>query len=511
MRLSKKLKEKTKNMSISSKLKLISSVTLIIPLTLSIICCTIIFLTFVTGEYPLIINMLEPVENTNYAYTACEYIYENFKKEIVENDNEDIRSLFLNNAPYEQGVVYLQVTKNNELIYHTTSYEKPENFEELYSYVDNDLEKIYTIIDGHIIFRITIEHNNNKYDLFAHGPVRTFYPYEKTSEFYVGFLFTNFMFILFVAVSVMFLSKILNRSIFKRVEYSLNLLSDGVTKLSEGELDYKIIYNRNDEFKPICDSFNSMADKLKESINLIEEKDNNQRAIILGITHDIFSPLTSIKAYVEGLQSGIAKTTDMQKKYLDIINAKTDQIEKTISQMLLYTKIKDESIAINKVKTELGKYIKDFVENNKTDYLFKKTIINIKRCDFALISADSALLSRALVNIIDNSKKHSDKDVCIVEIELIKSYDHCTLIISDNGPGVADNDLEKLFETFYICDKARQNHGKSNGIGLSIVSNIVKKVHNGSIKAENNEPCGLKIIIELPTLQENSNEQNFNN
>ena len=65
--------------------------------------------------------MLEPVENTNYAYTACEYIYENFKKEIVENDNEDIRSLFLNNAPYEQGVVYLQVTKNNELICSSTA------------------------------------------------------------------------------------------------------------------------------------------------------------------------------------------------------------------------------------------------------------------------------------------------------------------------------------------------------------------------------------------------------
>ena len=502
MKIYEKYKSNIKDMTISAKLKLISSVTLIIPLSLSIICCTIIFMTFVTGEYPLIINMIEPVENTHYAYTACEYIYENFKKEIVENNNDDITDLFLTDTPYEQGVVYLQVAKNEEIIFRTTSYEKPENFDELYSYVDNSLEKVYAIVDNHILFRITINHNDDVYNLFAHGPVRKFYPYEKTTEFYVSLLFTNFIFIVIVAIAVMIISKILNRAIFNRVEYSLGLLSDGVSRLSDGDLKFRISYDRNDEFRPICDDFNYMADRLEESIQLIQEKDNNQRAIILGISHDIFSPLTSIKAYVEGLQSGIAQSTEMQSKYLEIINSKTEQIEKTVSQILLYAKIKDESVSINKTKFDFATFIKSYIEYNKTDYSLKNVNMNLLRTDSAYIYADKELLSRVLTNIIENSRKYSDKEICEIDIELLKSVDKCTLIISDNGPGVEENELDKLFDMFYICDKARQNPDKSNGIGLSIVKNIITRVHNGIIKAENNSTGGLKISIVLPTEKE---------
>lgn len=499
MKIYEKYKSNIKDMTISAKLKLISSVTLVIPLSLSIICCTIIFMTFVTGEYPLIINMLEPIENTHYSYEACEYIYENFKKEITENNNDDITELFLNDSPYEQGVVYLQVTKNDELIFKTTSYEKPENFEELYSYVDNSLEKVYAVVDNHIIFRITIEHNDDLYNLFAHGPVRKFYPYEKTTEFYVSLLFTNFMFIVIVVIGVLIISKFLNKAIFKRVEYSLGLLSDGVTRLSEGDLQFRISYDRNDEFKPICNSFNYMADKLEESINLIQEKDNNQRAIFLGISHDIFSPLTSIKAYVEGLQSGIAKSTEMQNKYLDIINTKAEQIERTVSQILLYAKIKENNVQICKTKIDLSVFITDFLNYNRTDFELKNININVSRLDSSCINADKDLLARALTNIIENSRKYSDKKVCSVDIELLKSENKCTLILSDDGPGVAESEKEKVFEMFYICDKARQNPAKSNGIGLSIVKNIITLVHKGTIKAENKCNGGLKISIELPT------------
>lgn len=499
MKIYEKYKSNIKDMTISAKLKLISSVTLFIPLSLSIICCTIIFMTFVTGEYPLLINMLEPIENTHYSYEACEYIYENFKKEITENNNDDITELFLNDSPYEQGVVYLQVTKNDELIFKTTSYEKPENFEELCSYVDNSLEKVYAVVDNHIIFRITIEHNDDLYNLFAHGPVRKFYPYEKTTEFYVSLLFTNFMFIVIVVIGVLIISKFLNKAIFKRVEYSLGLLSDGVTRLSEGDLQFRISYDRNDEFKPICNSFNYMADKLEESINLIQEKDNNQRAIFLGISHDIFSPLTSIKAYVEGLQSGIAKSTEMQNKYLDIINTKAEQIERTVSQILLYAKIKENNVQICKAKIDLSVFITDFLNYNRTDFELKNININVSRLDSSYINADKDLLARALTNIIENSRKYSDKNVCNVDIELLKSENKCTLILSDDGPGVAESEKEKVFEMFYICDKARQNPAKSNGIGLSIVKNIITSVHKGTIKAENKCNGGLKISIELPT------------
>lgn len=503
MKLFKKIKNKMRNLSISKKLRLISSLTLVIPLTLSAICCAIIYLTFITGDYPIIVQTIESSQNTNYSYSAFEYICENYEKLIIKSDDDDISKLFNDTlGANEQGVVYLQVTKNDELIYHTSSYEKPENFDNLYSLVDNECKKMYTVVDENIIFRYTLTNDGNNYIIFATGPVRTFHPYEKTVDFYIGLIKTNSIIIFAVFVGVFILSKILTDTVFKRVTYSLNILSDGVQKISSGDLDYRIIYTRNDEFKPICESFNEMAMRLKTLVETIRKQDNNQKEIILGISHDVFSPLTSIKAYVEGLQAGVATTKEMQNKYLEIINKKADQIEKTVSEMLFYSKIERNVLKYNKTNINLEKFINTYIDDNYSDYAIKNIQIKNITCESALICADTDLLSRAITNIIDNSGKYSNKPVCHVDLSVENFGDVCRLTISDDGPGVPQEDIDNLFDMFYTVDKARQNPAKSNGIGLSIVNNIICKVHCGKVKAINKPQGGLSVIIEFPIVKE---------
>lgn len=503
MKAFKKLKNKIHEMNISTKLRLISSLTLLIPLALSVVCCLIIYLSFGTNEYINIINMFEPVENTRYSYSAFEYIYTAFKEQIEKDGEFKIEKLYFGQLQEEQGDVYLQVQKNGQQIFQTHTREKPENFDELYSFVSNDLEKVYTIINDNILFRITVYHDADEYILFAQGPVRQFYPYEKTASFYWGFLMTNFIIIIAVIIAVLILSKILTNAVFKRVEYSLDILTDGVQKISGGDLDYRIKYDRKDEFYPVCDNFNKMAGRLEESVELIKKQEKQQKEVILGISHDIFSPLTSIKAYVEGLLSGVATTKAMQEKYLDVINKKAEQIERTVSEMLFYSKTESKKLQTSKEKLDISNFIKKFVELNENDYAMKNIRMNISKCEKSIIDADADLLKRVLTNIIDNSGKYSYKPVCHVDISLENLSDKCRLVLSDDGPGVPAMDVDNLFEMFYTVDKARQNPGKSNGIGLSIVSNIIVKVHGGTVKAENKAEGGLSVIIEIPTVKEN--------
>lgn len=493
---------KTNNMTIRGKLKLISALTLAAPILLAVICIAIIYLTFFTGDYLQIVGMIEPVDNSALAYSAFEYIDSSFRKQLSKNKDENLWDIAPDYINEENGVVYLQVTKNSELIFNTESYEKPENFDDLCKKVDNDQEKFFCIADGNIIFRTTINENNSVYEVIGIGKVRKVNLYERNPDFYFGLFRTNLIFIFVVIIIVYFISKILTKLVFDRVEYSLNILAEGVTRIGNGDLNYRIKYDRDDEFTPICDSFNHMADELKLSIENSQKQENSRKELLMNVSHDIFSPLTSIKAYVEGIQSGIASSPQLQEKYLNIIKSKTEQIERLMSELLFYSKLEYGDAYSATEKIELDEFINEFVESSDSEYALKNIQLSVQENEKTVINADKNLLSRLFSNIIDNSGKYSNKPICHVKISLKNSGEYCVLKMSDDGPGVSQACIGHIFEVFYRSDIARQQTAKGSGIGLSIVNNIVTKSLSGSITAENLPEGGLCITIKLPTVKE---------
>ena len=123
----------------------------------------------------------------------------------------------------------------------------------------------------------------------------------------------------------------------------LELLSYGVDQISRGNLDYRFEYSNDDEFLPVCTAFNGMAERLE----LARRNEENRKELLLDISHDLRSPLTSIRAYVEGLSDGMASTPEMQKRYLDTIKRKTEDIEKMVSALFAYSKLDMEEFEIN--------------------------------------------------------------------------------------------------------------------------------------------------------------------
>lgn len=243
--------------------------------------------------------------------------------------------------------------------------------------------------------------------------------------------------------------------------------------------------NRRDEIGWLKNNFVELTKKL-------EYEKEIQNRIIASISHDIKTPLTSIMGYTERL-----KTKDIekerQKKYIDIIYSKSQNIKELIDEFDDYlsynleNSIKKEKISIR----NLSLIVKEEYEDEITQLGIKFSIKS--NCDEATINIDKSKIRRVFGNIISNSIKHMDKKDKKIEI-IFKDIGHHILVsISDNGNGVNDNELDKIFKALYTSDKSR----KVAGLGLSICKSAIEG-HSGDIWAENNEFGGLTINFTLP-------------
>lgn len=243
--------------------------------------------------------------------------------------------------------------------------------------------------------------------------------------------------------------------------------------------------NRRDEIGWLKNNFVELTKKL-------EYEKEIQNRIIASISHDIKTPLTSIMGYTERL-----KTKDIekerQKKYIDIIYSKSQNIKELIDEFDDYlsynleNSIKKEKISIRNLSLIVKEEYEDEITQLGIEFSIKSN------CDEATINIDKSKIRRVFGNIISNSIKHMDKKDKKIEI-IFKDIGHHILVsVSDNGNGVNDNELDKIFKALYTSDKSR----KVAGLGLSICKSAIEG-HSGDIWAENNEFGGLTINFTLP-------------
>lgn len=302
-------------------------------------------------------------------------------------------------------------------------------------------------------------------------------------------------------IAIVVSQRILTRRVFRRIEKPIDLLAYGVQQISDGNLDYRIHYNAPDEFGPICAEFNAMAGRLKVSEELERKNSENRRELLADISHDLRSPLTSILAYVEGLEDGLADTPEKQRKYLATIKSKTTDIDRLVKKLFLFSKMDMGDYPYFPEKLDIGKEVGDFVAASREDYeKAKLSVTLVAYPDHTVIYADPTYFRSILVNLLDNSAKYQRDGGGHVWITVTREKQNVRLLVDDDGPGVSDNDLEQLFDVFYRADPARKNPNKGSGLGLAIVAKIVGKM-GGSIHAENLKQGGLRMVIILPILE----------
>jgi len=218
---------------------------------------------------------------------------------------------------------------------------------------------------------------------------------------------------------------------------------------------------------------------------------------VSSISHDLKTPITSIKGYVEGIMDGVANTPEKMDKYLRTIYSKAVYVDKMIDDLLTYSKLDMNQIPFNFEKVNILQFFKDCVaeceyELNKLN--IKISIDNQFDRDIELLF-DRERMKRVVLNIIDNARKYMNKEKGEISIILRETRSSIIIDIKDNGAGISNDDLQHIFDRFYRSDKARSKMGGS-GLGLAIAKQIVEG-HNGKIWARSVENEGTSIIISL--------------
>ena len=304
------------------------------------------------------------------------------------------------------------------------------------------------------------------------------------------------LWILLLVAIVYITNRILTRHIFKSIMSPINILASGVHEIRDGNLTYRIEYKNNDEFAAVCSDFNEMATRLLDMVNQRQKDEQNRRELIVGISHDLRTPLTSIKSYVKGLQDGIAKNPKKEKEYLDVTYRKTCEMEGLIDQLFLFSKLETDNFPFHFNPLSIHNYIVTVLDSLEYDLQNSHASLSLNSsCEIQKVLIDGEHMKRVISNILDNSVKYNKGREIHIDVALYQENNNIIIRLQDDGQGVSESQLSHLFDIFYRGNEARSNPSGGNGLGLSIAKKIVT-AHGGEITAENSN--GLAIIIELP-------------
>lgn len=312
---------------------------------------------------------------------------------------------------------------------------------------------------------------------------------------------TVYFVVISLVIFVLATSWLLSRFILNNILLPLKKLQVGAEKIRAGNLEVELRHNSDDEIKPVMETFNLMAQKLSESLRESQLQEENRKELVASISHDLRTPLTTIKAYVEGLIDNVADTPEKKLRYLQVIKKKADELNKLIEQLFLFSKMSLGEKAIPFEKINLKSLLEFFVSENLYVWQKSQANVDLEVESNAEITGSFLLLERILSNIISNSIKYRSEENFECKIRLKVEKKIAILSVSDNGIGVPEDSLKRLTEPFYRTDKARSHTENGTGLGLSIALKAVEMM-NGTLKIENVKPHGLKVVIELPILKE---------
>lgn len=279
----------------------------------------------------------------------------------------------------------------------------------------------------------------------------------------------------------------------------LNKLKDATEKISEGNLDFEIDFVGDDEITDVLQKFEEMREKLVESNEKQRAYEDDRKEMIAGISHDLRTPLTSIKGYVSGLIDGIADSPEKQEKYLKTIYNTASEMDKLVDDLFLFSKLDLDKIPFDFDHVEIGNYISQCCEEIRFNIEKKNVSLSFANLLPApvYVQIDRDQFARVLINIAENSAKYKKNEIGSLYVFVSEVDGNVVIALRDDGEGIDSNLTGKIFDSFYRNDPARTNPVKGSGLGLSIAKQIVTS-HGGKIWAESNIGEGLTIYISLP-------------
>ena len=302
-------------------------------------------------------------------------------------------------------------------------------------------------------------------------------------------------FVISLAICCNTLIKHLINEVFSPIKNVKNELR----KMSEGELKDEIPLQGSGETLELINELELLRLALLKSIDSKNKYEENRKFLLSSISHDLKTPVTAVRGYIEGVLDGVAATPERIEKYLKTAITKTDQINFMIDDLLLYSKLDLKQLPFKCTKIEIIPYIEHLTNDYKNSFEGENKEITFI-CEIpatASVFIDFERSKRAFQNIIDNAKKHISPETGCLKVMLREVAASVIIDFSDNGKGISEDDLPYIFDRFYKADISRTS-GEGSGLGLAIAKEIVE-AQKGKIWATNNKSgVGASIKISLP-------------
>ncbi|MHA6482355.1 sensor histidine kinase [Paenibacillus sp. strain BS8-2] len=287
------------------------------------------------------------------------------------------------------------------------------------------------------------------------------------------------------------------------LEAGVRRMRDGAAQVSSGKLDARVADSGLTEFKELAEQFNVMGANLERSFAQIKAAEKAQRELVANIAHDLRTPLASIQSYAEAIEDGVTRDDESFRQYIATIRSESIRLGELIQDVFEFSTLDASNHAgdrldswDSKMKSNIGFGIEQ-IEGVYVDQLLvellsrftpqlsaKKVQINVKMPEQALqVNMTSRALLRVLQNLIENAIRYSPNGGMIV-VQAAKLKDGWIRVsVSDEGPGIPEEERENVFERFYRIDRARRREGGGTGLGLSIAKLLVQQ-HGGQIGVE---------------------------
>ena len=291
--------------------------------------------------------------------------------------------------------------------------------------------------------------------------------------------------------------------IYSSISSPLIKLTKATHSIRDGELDFSIQPEGPMEIRELCEDFEEMRKRLKTANEESTKFDQENRELISNISHDLKTPITAVKGYVEGLMDGVADTPEKMERYIRTIYNKANEMDHLINELTFYSKIDTNRIPYNFNTISVHDFFSDAAEELRIEMEQKKvrfSYVNRVPVETRVI-ADAEQIHRVISNIISNALKYMDKPEKHIDLRVLDNGDDIQVEIEDNGRGIAAKDLLHIFDRFYRTDASRHSGQGGSGIGLSIVRKILED-HGGRVWASSREGEGTTMCFVLRKYKE---------
>ncbi|WP_405321806.1 ATP-binding protein [Frisingicoccus sp.] len=291
--------------------------------------------------------------------------------------------------------------------------------------------------------------------------------------------------------------------LYQSIVQPMEKLKKAAVNIKNGNLDFSVITDADDEIGEVCVAFEEMRLKLKDQIEVSMQYEKDNKELISNISHDLKTPITAIKGYVEGIRDGVADTPEKMDKYIRTIYNKATDMDKLIDELFLYSKLDSNSMNYSFAKLNLKDYFEDCADEISLD-LESRGIAFVYRnyaSEDTIIIADPEQLKRVINNIVGNSVKYMADRPGRIGIFIKDEPEFVQIDIRDNGKGIAKKELPHVFERCYRTDASRNSSKGGSGLGLSIAKKIIEE-HGGKIWANSEEGEGTTVSFVLRKYKE---------